>query len=216
MVHLTFPHILANWYPAPNILVETEHHNNLPHYVDFVEDPLDLRGPPGLPSRRSKSKVVVFLSASGEVIARVSSDEADMALTCAITTCAFRASSSSSRMRCCLKAARFSASRARFSAAVRTRFGGCTGESFEESLLECLVLSALSAASETLCACPVSVIALFTLCFSSEIPLASSSRLRSASYRNKWTAVNTKIRLLKPCTKRHMLLNFSFRQIQEK
>ena len=47
------------------------------------------------------------------------------------------ASSSSSRMHCCLKAARFSASRARRSDAVRARFGDCGDDgfvSFDESL----------------------------------------------------------------------------------
>ena len=127
-------------------------YSNSTRYVDFVDEPLDLRGPPGLPSLKSMSEALDFRSASGELIGRVSSDVADIALTCAITTCAFKASSSSSRMRCCLIAARFSASRARLSAAVSARFGDCGVESLEESLLERRVLSAgiLSASSETL------------------------------------------------------------------
>lgn len=132
----------------------------LTHYVDFVEEPLDLLGPPGLPSWRSKSDALDFRSPSGELTARVSSDEADIAFTCAITTCAFKASSSSSRIRCCLMAARFSASRARFSAAVRARFGDCGAESFAESLLEWCVLSN-AASSGVLCAWSEPVTALF-------------------------------------------------------
>lgn len=68
------------------------------------------------------------------------------------------ASSSSSRMRCCLKAARFSASRARRSAAVRARFGDCGDDgfvSFDESLFAWRLLSifTFSASSASLWAC---------------------------------------------------------------
>lgn len=69
-----------------------------------------------------------FLSSSDSDVP--SKDVDDMALTCAMTTCAFRASSSSSFIRACLQAARFSASNARCSDGVRLRDseGGFVGD----------------------------------------------------------------------------------------
>lgn len=64
----------------------------------------------------------IFLSSSDTDVP--SKEDADMAFTCAITTCAFIASSSSSFMRACRHAARFSASSARCSDGVRFRGAG--------------------------------------------------------------------------------------------
>ena len=66
--------------------------------------------------------VDIFLSSSDTDVP--SKEDADMAFTCAITTCAFIASSSSSFMRACRHAARFSASSARCSDGVRFRGAG--------------------------------------------------------------------------------------------
>ena len=90
-----------------------------------------------LPFSRSSLSDPDFRSPSGDDgIARASSDDADMAFTCEMTTCARIASSSSSFILCCLHAARFSASRARFSAAVRVRFS--VGDSGAELWSACL------------------------------------------------------------------------------
>lgn len=114
-------------------------HSYVDRFVELLEDRLSPL------SCSSLSDALDFRSPSGEFIANASKDEADMALTCAITTCAFIASSSSSRMRCCLHAARFSASRARFSEAVRMRWsvGGELGRPSSLFLLAflCCILS---------------------------------------------------------------------------
>lgn len=73
-------------------------------------------------SLNSFSEELVLLGPSGDPRGRDSSDEADMALTCAMTICAFSASSSSSRMRSFRHWALFSASIARFSDADIVRF----------------------------------------------------------------------------------------------
>lgn len=66
-----------------------------------------------------------------------SNEDDESALTCAITTCAFMASSSSAFIRACLQAARFSASIARNSAAV-----GVDRLSCKENKVKCFAIVA--------------------------------------------------------------------------